>query len=123
MHDIRSDFLMTIHTTESSLSIIITHRSSILLYLTLLKTLKIMNGFVFACVVCVQSLRAMRSRFYHQHANSDGETHARTVQLFFNVMASLNALTSLFAWHCVIYGVESWNGVVEWSGVWSGVEL
>ena len=25
--------------------------------------------------------------------------------------------------HCVIYGVESWNGVVEWSGVWSGVEL
>ena len=24
--------------------------------------------------------------------------------------------------HRVIYGVESWNGVVEWSGVWSGVE-
>ena len=30
--------------------------------------------------------------------------------------------------HCVIYGVESWNGVVEWSGVefgveWSGVDF
>ena len=25
-------------------------------------------------------------------------------------------------WHRVIYGVESWNGVVEWSGVWSEVE-
>ena len=25
--------------------------------------------------------------------------------------------------HRVIYGVESWNGVVKWSGVWSGVEL
>ena len=24
--------------------------------------------------------------------------------------------------HRVIYGVESWNGVMEWSGVWSGVE-
>ena len=31
-------------------------------------------------------------------------------------------------WHRVIYGVESWNGVVEWSGVewsleWSGVYI
>ena len=25
-------------------------------------------------------------------------------------------------WHCVIYGVGSWNGVVEWSGVEFGVE-
>ena len=25
-------------------------------------------------------------------------------------------------WHRVIYGVESWNGVVEWSGVEFGVE-
>ena len=35
-----------------------------------------------------------------------------------------------FIGHCVIYGVESWSGVLEWShgvefwsGFWSGMEL
>ena len=34
-----------------------------------------------------------------------------------------------FIWHCVIYGVESWSGVLEWShrveswsGFWSGMK-
>ena len=35
---------------------------------------------------------------------------------------SSNLIFDGFLWHCVIYGVESWSGVLEWShGVDFGV--
>ena len=50
-----------------------------------------------------------------------GETHYFILSLF-HLNAEYDWLTYWNHRHRVIYGVESWNGVVEWSGVEFGVE-